>query len=318
MITLPFLRRFPLTGSVPWMTFMGWPWRAMLDLAQARFRCENAPPQGGPYLFAANSSHKYDLLGFRYELRHLGFEALTVSKGKNYHGAPMRFMSTQLGSLPLTSRGYILTMDFLNTFERRPSEPEYRALRALVDGDTDEAPAPLQPFLRTPRFVLGAHFDPATSPYSDFVRALYEQMMQETLRIGRAAIAKGWHLHVFPQGSVSTRLSRGRIGAVQLASALDLTVVPVGLNGFPRVHRGPSSPLLRSGEVVIRFGAPFRPEPMPDGFSEFRVRHERRFSEPLQARTDDLMERINALLDPDFQWSPDRESDGKTGVARFV
>ncbi len=318
MITLPFLHRFPMTGSVAWMTFMGWPWKAMIDLTGARFRCENAPPPGGPYLFAANSSHKYDLLGFRYELRKLGFEALTVSKGKNYHGAPMRFMSTQLGSLPLTSRGYILTMDFLNTFERRPSESEYRALRALVDGQTDATPESLQPFLQTSRSVLGARFDPKELPYPRFVCALYEEMMQETLRIGRAAIKGGWNVHVFPQGSVSTRLSKGRIGAVQLAHALDLTVVPVGLSGFPKLHRGRNSPLLGSGEVVIRFGAPYRLEPMPPSFSAFRVEHERRYSAPLQARTDDLMERINALLDPEYQWSTDRTSDGKSGVARFV
>lgn len=278
-----------------------------------------------PVLLVSNAAHMMDWFFLHDQLTARGIYAPILSKGKNWHEPLARFGCDYFGALPMVSRGYILSVDLKQLLDgERPSEALYRAVRAHVDQDAplDAQDPVIHALLHTPRELLGVPFDPATQRYGEFVRELYFRFQNEhLLRLGREVVDQGHWIHVYPQGTVSSRLSRGRIGAIQLARALDLPILPVGLNGIAEAFLSPSLPLLRFGkEVTMRFGAPIPIEDfdLPKDLVPFLPEHEALHREPLQRATDQIMERINALLDPQYQWAPDRQSDGKQGVKRFV
>lgn len=273
-----------------------------------------------PVLIACNATHQYDLVAIRYAFRNSGHDVVTLSKGKNYHGLAMRTFCVKLGSVPLVSRGYIIVMDFAAVHGRRPDEVEYRAIRRHLDGHAALPDGPVFEVLATrPRTILGRPFSPSIEDYRGALAGLYAEMMGRTLELCRRVMAAGHDVQIFPQGSSSTRLSEGRIGAVQVAHALGVPLLPIGVSGcltvFPR-HR---SLTMAPGLVDMRVGDPLRLAlDVPDRFRPFDPEHEREFVAPLRAATDQLMEGINALLDPEYQWAPDRRSDGAAGVRRFA
>ncbi len=299
-------------------------WRALRALTNTRFEVEGERhlPRA-PALFASNATHKHDLLIFRAILKERGLRASTVSKGKNWHELLAAAACNHLGSLPLMSRGYILAMDLKTLLGQRPPDALYRALRDHVDHD---APLPhaepvLARVLSEPRDVLGARFDPAREDYRAFVRGFYYSFQTEQLlRLGREAIAQGVHIHMFPQGSVSSRLTRGRIGAVQLAGALGLPVIPFGMSGAPDVFISRSAPILRGGRAILRFGEPIWPEQiaLPPGHRPFHPDDEQANRDALQASTDLIMDRLNDLLEPAYQRQEGYVSDGRQGTHRFI
>ena len=108
------------------------------------------------------------------------------------------------------------------------------------------------------------------------------------------------------------------------AMHLGAAIVPIGCNGSDRVYPG-NAPFAKGGRIVYRFGPPL----LPDGpeLAPFRVQQafrplsreaSREHGAAFQAATDVLMERINDLLDPPYQWSSDQTSDGVGGVDRFM
>ncbi len=322
MLTLELMRRHrPWAHPVALHTVHGL-WRLLCLRHGVRVIVEGAErlPQT-PAVVATNATHKYDLVPIRAALKECGHQATTVSKGKNWHDRASAFACDALGSLPLVSKGYILTMDFMAVIGRRPQEDEYAALRAHIDHGV--ALPPTEVFKRlstTPRQILGGEFNPRVVGYRAAVLALYHTFQMHMLRLGRQAIARGVHIHIFPQGSVSTRLSTGRIGAVQIASALGLPIVPISVSGAQAVFANPGKMQLRSGTLMIRIGEPFMPDvsDLPRTFRPFHPEDEREFKPILQRSTDTLMEAINQRLDVQNQWSPERRSDGAQGTHRFA
>lgn len=273
-----------------------------------------------PSLIATNASYKYDFWPLRWALDRHGIDLVTVSKGKNFHHPMTAALMGLLGTVPITSRGYILAVDFMRVHGRRPGEDEYRALRQHIDGQVPLPPAAVYQVLETlGREMLGYPFDPLRERYRDAVFQVYHNMMCETLRLAGEVVNAGRHLHIYPEGTVSSRLATGRIGAVQLALALGLPMVPVGISGCREVFRpGRLSP--HGGVIRIRMGPPFRvaPDTVPQSFHFFHPEDEASERGRLQAETDQLMGRINDLLDPAYRWADDRRSDGVQGTHRFV
>jgi len=70
------------------------------------------------------------------------------------------------------------------------------------------------------------------------------------LRAARHAVQRGESIVVFPQGSVLGIEVGFRPGALRLAQALELPVLPVVISGTHRVWEHPFSPLLRFGQRV--------------------------------------------------------------------
>ncbi len=283
-----------------------------------------------PVIYAMNHTDRYNYWPFQFALwkRFDRFTATWV-KGKYYEGALLaRFMESML-QLPTVSRGYLVTRDFLSVMKRTPTDREYGLLRAAVDARAigEEVTLPDPPeipemLLRKARNPFGVAYDPAESDYADYICSLFRAMMARFVGLNRKAMEIGLDLLVFPQGTRSKRLLPGHIGISQIALHLEMPIVPVGCNGSDGVYPG-ASPFGRRGRIVYRFGEPITYSEMAkfhiaDSYAPFSFQAESSYQEQFQGLTDLVMDRINDLLDPQYQYADSAESDGTQGSSRFV
>jgi hypothetical protein len=128
----------------------------------------------------------------------------------------------------------------------------------------------------------------------DFAQ-VFDRMIDQVMRLNRQALEFGQHLLVFPQGTRSLRLSRGHIGVAQVAQHIVYRIgKPLRLDGSE----------LREYRVT----EPFRPFTLDAGV------HRKAF----EGMTAVVMDRINELLDPEYQYADEQASDGVRGMDRFV
>lgn len=278
----------------------------------------------GPVFFALNHSDSFSYWPFQYHLwQKLGRFTAPWVKGKNFeHWFVGNFLGS-MNSIPVPSKGYIITRDFFSTVGRRPTDEEYKRLRAHIDRSAaiavDEVP---EAIFQQKRNMLGRVFDPAKETYREAARSLLDDMMALFVDLNVVALQKRCDLLVFPQGSRSLRLSRGRTGIAQLAMHLGRPIVPVGCNGGDVVYPG-KSPIAKKGRIEFRFGKPFtRAEIMErrpgEPFRPFSPEADRRHGPVFQHLVDDVMDRLNTLLDERYRFTENRESQGSQGTARFL
>lgn len=320
MIDLGYLASYRILPSARWERAVAAMYLPLERLTGTRLSLEGFEPPASPVLFASNSTQKYDFLSFRSAMWARGVPLTMITKAKNYHVRWMRPVMENTGVVPLASRGYVLLRDVTDTVGRRPTEDEYRALRDHLDEGVPLADTPLTRALRErPRSILGVAYDPAALSLRSAWQQTYRALLGESLRLARAAVEAGSSLHIYPEGTVSSRLGRGRIGAVSFARGLGLPIVPAGISGAREVYVG-QTPWLRGGTLRLRFGEAYRPElsALPDDFRPFDPDHERAHRATLQAATDDLMQRLNALIDPACQRAEGHVGDGTRGTKRFL
>jgi len=270
-----------------------------------------------PVLFAMNHTHFIDWIAMRWVAFLHGRMQVNWVKPRTYEQGFDLFLDLT-GNVPLTSRGYLISADVRALTERAPTEQEYRVLRDHLDQGGDLPDEPLYHRMQTePRTILGLDFDPQARTWRQAMEVLFEQMMQSTLGHTRRLIKQGLDLTIMPQGSTSMRLTRGHSGALQAALFLDIPIVPVGVSGFPQAFGDSHSLPRHGGTVTVRMGDAYRPRPIP-GHTPFRPPSEREHARALQQGTQDLMERINALLEPEHQWADDLDDVEIQGVARFI
>ncbi len=280
-----------------------------------------------PVIFAMNHTDRFNYWPFQlyWWKRHDRYTATWV-KGKYYESRVVGTFMEWTNNIPTVSRGYLITKDFLQTLGRRPSDREYAALRAWVNAVAEGQPhvpshVPAAIASR-PRDILGRRFWPQRESYATAIDDLFRRMMRRFVALNEEAAALGLDLLVFPQGTRSVRLSEGHVGLSQIAMHLDRPVVPVGCNGTDRLYPG-SSPIARPGHAVYRFGAPIRRGDAaawtPRGtFEPFTPEAERAHGATFQAFVDDVMERIDGLLDEPYRFDRDKRSGGVEGSKRFV
>jgi 1-acyl-sn-glycerol-3-phosphate acyltransferase len=290
---------------------------------------DNIPDE--PVIYAMNHTDRFNYFPFMYRLWKLEDRYMTVwVKGKYYEHPLVATFMELTSNLPTVSRGYIITKDFALTMGRRPSEAEYDTLRALVNGeaapdedastvDTSEIPTKL---FDTKRNILGVEFDPAECSYSVGINRVFDAMMREFVRLNERSFELGLDLLVFPQGTRSIRLPRGRIGMMEIAMRYQKTIVPVGCNGCDLVYTG-SVPIAKEGTVVYRIGEPITYDDLSDfhigeDFQPFTAEAEHTHRAKFQGAVDLVMDRINDLLDPQYQYSDDLQSTGVRGTSRFM
>lgn len=281
-----------------------------------------------PVIFAMNHTDRYNYWPFQYAWwRRRGRFTATWVKGKYYENAFVGMFMEMTNNIPTVSRGYLITKDFIATMGRRPSDAEYEALRKVVDaaalGEEIE-PAAVVPreILSKRREMLGRPFDPARERYAQAVEELFRRMMRRFVQLNEEAARLGLDLLIFPQGTRSVRLSRGHIGLAQIAMHLDRPVVPVGCSGSDRVYPG-GSPIAKRGRIVYRFGDAIRKSDAADWvergtFEPFTAEAERAHRAHFQRYVDDVMQRIDGLVDPEYRFSEDANSRGVAGSHRFV
>ncbi len=113
------------------------------------------------------------------------------------------------------------------------------------------------------------------------------------LRAVLKRLEKGEVLAVAPEGtrSPTATLLPGRPGAIYLAAKSGLPLIPVSITGTEDAVVKRRLKRLQRLDIVIRIGQPYTLPPIP------RQKRE----EWLQARTDELMSRIAALLPPSYR-----------------
>ena len=329
LVTLDDIRAFEGTARPLWIRVSVAAARVWFAFPRRiRVRAEGlqrVPVRGVRAILASNHSHWYDFVPLRCTLfTELGRFAATWIKVRAFQNTAWRFYFARTGNVPLASRGYIISADFLSVHGRKPTEEEYRPLRDHVNGLAKMPRGAIFERLGTlGRDLLGWKFDPEASTYREAVLGCYTTMMRASLQVCGRALQADHLLHVNPQGTASQRLTPGRTGVIQAALALDCCVVPVGISGMCGAF-APYSLRPLGGQIVIRFGEPYRPsrEGLREDFQVFDPAHEEKNREYLERQAGILMERINDLCDPEYRRGPEGKSgsggEGSKGVARFL
>jgi 1-acyl-sn-glycerol-3-phosphate acyltransferase len=282
---------------------------------------EHVPPDGGAFL-AMNHTDRYNYFPLQYGMYRAGLPfTATWVKGKYYENRFVGGFMDSTNNIPTPSRGYVITTEFRKQVGRPPDESEYRALRDLVDGKRVPSEALPDGTSETLVEFLGRD---ATSFLARF-NELFDEMIRQVIELNRRAI-EDLHLNVlvFPQGTRSKRLSRGHNGLAQMAEYLGAPIIPVGCNGSDKLYPG-NTPFSKGGRVVYRVGAPLAldgpelgPYRVPKDVLPLTDEANKKYGERYSAVTRIVMDRINALLDPEYQFSETLESDGTRGMDRFV
>ena len=333
MLDLPLLQRLSLVRRPRTQRAMGcllalnYHWLPGVAIELENF--ERIPDR--PVLFAMNHTDRYNYFPFQFKLwRRLDRFTATWVKGKYYESAFLaRFMESML-QLPTVSRGYLIAKDFLAAIGRVPTESEYTLLRKAVDarvlGETGALPAPPQipaELYRGGRSPLGVAFDEGAGDYADYLSLLFHAMMARFVELNEEAIAIGLDLLVFPQGTRSRRLLPAHDGIAQMALHLRIPIVPIGCNGADLVYPG-ASPIGHRGRIVYRIGEPIGYEALrafhiAEPYAPFSSEAERKYPRQFDGVAALVTDRIEALLDPDYQRAREDESGGAPrSVERFV
>jgi 1-acyl-sn-glycerol-3-phosphate acyltransferase len=329
MLDLARLERIQLSSAPVFQRVVAWvllmpnydlPPRVRIDFEGT----ERVPDE--PVIYAMNHTDRYNYWPFQYALwRRRGRFTATWVKGKYYESRAVGRFMEMTNNIPTVSRGYLITKDFLSTMGRRPTDAEYEAARAAVNAAARHEPGDgasqlPRELLTRPRDILGYRFDPARETYAEAIEHLFRRMMRRFVELNEEAARLGLDLLIFPQGTRSIRLSRGHVGLAQIAMHLRRPVVPVGCSGSDRVYPG-GLPVARPGHIVYRFGDPIRPADaawVDEPFEPFTAEAETRHQAPFQRYVDDVMQRIDGLVDPEYRFGADQESEGVSGSNRFV
>jgi 1-acyl-sn-glycerol-3-phosphate acyltransferase len=281
---------------------------------------ERIPPGGGAIL-VMNHTDRYNYWPLQYAMwrERVGFTATWV-KGKYYENRLLGWFMDAANNIPIPSKGYVLTKDFAGAMGRLPDEREYGALKRLADGEADEERTRVDGGERVRAFLSRPWPDAPSARWVDSLAARFDAMMARVVALNHEALAIGLYLLVFPQGTRSRRLTAGHTGAAQVAAHTGAPVIPIGCNGSDRCYPG-NSPWSRGGTIVYRVGEPLTadgelaPFAVPEPFTPFTASAEK-WNERFRAATDLMMQRINALLDPEYQFSDENELE--KGARRFV
>lgn len=293
----------------------GYGWRAKVVFENL----ENLPRT--PCIWVSNHVHYFDWWPFRCYMEERGYTATSIVKPRPYQYPAARWFLNTGGNIPVASRGYLIAGDFKSQIGRKPSSEEYASINDFVRKNVPLPQTPVFEKLQEgPRNILGVPYDPQTQSYAEGLKNCYWKMGQESIRIVEEAVEADHSIHIYPQGLYSTRLTKGRIGALQIAAQTGLPIVPIGFNGYQTVYPNPRSPFCKKGTITYRFGKAYHPkiDDLPDDFTAFHPKYEQSEKHILERETQIAMEKINALLDPECQWDNNPEGDGLKGNDRFL
>ncbi len=283
-------------------------------------------PRDRAVIFAMNHTDRFNYIPLMVHLWR-GYRSIAQwVKGKYYQNAIMTKILDAANNIPVPSRGYVITKDFQQVMRRRLETAEYRLLRAFVDGKQSAnefyaaASETLRQYISTPH----GNFNPSTQPYNHYIQTCYQKFMRMVAALSTATLReRNINLLIFPEGTRSTRLTPGHPGIAQIALKTGVPVIPVGCNGSDKLYPG-SSPFARPGTVTYRIGEPLTldgalaPFAISDPFEPFTPEAEARYGDTFQAATDLIMERINCLLDPEYQFAGDTHGVSGDSTTRFV
>ena len=310
----------PLPNPFMWWLTARIFWFLQNVIGGIRVELVNFPKLNEPVIFAMNHCHYFDWTQNRLALYlQKGLKTSTFVKTRAFQNRMEGRLMKTVGNIPIASRGYLISADFSQVHNRKLEEEEYRLLRDHIDKGTPLPDNPVFQRLQSiKRDILGVPFDPDAMSYREAQKTCYARAMATTMGHAATVIRNKQCLHIYPEGLYSSRLSQGRIGAVQMAAALDIPIVPCGFSGMNE-HFGNKKLLpSRRGKLSLRFGEPYRIQRAElQDFEAFKPDEEARLRDVLEDETHNLMNKINNLLDPSYTWGDDLSGDGLKGISRF-
>jgi len=299
-----------------------------LNLKRATIIFENQEriPRDKPVIFAMNHPDRYNYVPFLDALRVEKYPAIAIwVKGKYYENPIMKNYFNYTNCIPIASRGYLITKDFIAEQKRRPTADEYGLLRNLVDGKLSQddllsqADDTLKTFVTRPR----QSFNPQLEDYGTFIENKYNYFMSLVMKLtNRVLFDKKMPLMIFPQGTRSVQLTPGHTGIAEVALKTKIPVLPVGCNGSHKLYPG-NLPFAEKETVIYRIGKAlsvddaFAPFAINENFTPFTPQSKAKYSGKFQAVTHIIMENINTLLDPEYQLAND-SANTSNGADRFL
>ncbi len=286
-------------------------------------------------IFAMNHTDRYNYIPFFiWALKSAKPAICTWVKGKYYQNPAVRKLLTSANQIPVPSRGYLIVADAVEVLGQPPRDQTYKLIRSAIDrGETDVARLRQQAvdqgvgievgrLLQQPRDMLGYDFDPVRENYLEAQIELFRLMIDEFVQLNFQAFRLGCNVLVFPEGTRSPTLSKGRTGLAQVALRLKAPIVPIGCNGSLEAYPG-NNPFSRGGRILYRIGEPLLPSgeladfQIDERYHPFTRKASQKYADRFQAVTDLVMERIDGLLDPRYRHT---EHDDRMvhGAGRFV
>ena len=272
---------------------------------------ENIPER--PCFLAMNHTDRYNYWPFQYMLAKTRNQyTCSWVKAKYFANSFVRNFLLACNNIPVASKGTLITKSFVQKMGRKPTGEEYRHIRNyLQKGNTTENKA--SAFLgQNPKEV------------AQRIESEFAILSEEVVRLNKEAMNMGHHILIFPQGTRSIRLSKGHIGLAQMSQRLRAPIIPIGCSGSDLCHTG-VNPWAKGGTITYRIGNPISIDnpkiinhKVPTDFVPFSANAHQLYRESFQAIIDVVMDEINDLVDPPYQYSKDKESDGVQGVERFM
>ena len=267
-----------------------------------------------PMMIAMNHTDRFNYMPFMKELDRGGFCPLAPwVKGKYYQSPWLGRWLNWCACIPIPSRGFLLTLDWVHRMARKPAVEEYRQLRLLGDGEWSGGS--LEPAVQEYLKKAPGH---GPQGFATAFQSHFEGFSGQVVRINTEAMQRGYRPLVFPQGTRSRMLTRGFSGVVQMALHTGVRIVPVGVSGSDRLYPG-NNPFSLGGHVHYSVGEPFDPreEGAPTDFFPLTISASRAHGQEFERLTGKLMDRINCLLPPEYQYATD-DSSRQLGADRFL
>lgn len=268
-----------------------------------------------PMMVAMNHTDRFNYMPFMKELDRVGLPPLAPwVKGKYYRKVWLGTFLTWCACMPIPSRGFLLSLDWLARLGEPPDSTEYRQLRHLGDGCADEETL-------TPRVLEYLRKAPggATDSFFSLFQGHFEGLSREVVRINEEAMTLGYRPLVFPQGTRSRALTRGFSGIVQMALHTGVRILPIGVSGSDLLYPG-DSPFSKGGHVHYAVGEPFNPAEGIEvpAFKPLTIEAFRHNGELFDSLMEQLMERINNLLPADYGFQESGQEAAGEGAERFL
>jgi hypothetical protein len=206
-------------------------------------------------------------------------------------------------NIPLSSRGYVLSTQFKEAFNRGPTSDEYRFLRNLLDEKIEISEECLLQTTPECRQFLS----PSPIQRLHGIEKYFNNLCEEVVRLNQKALSLGHHILVFPQGTRSKKMTKGHVGIAQMTQKLGIDIIPVGCNGSDKCYPG-NSPFAKGGKITYRVGKPIRID--GDEIGQYRINEEfipfskvaeQSYGQRFRSITDVVMSRINELLDDEYK-----------------
>ena len=274
---------------------------------------ENIPNE--PVIFAMNHTDRYNYWPFQFYIwrnrKKYGIKhpyTATWVKGKYYENRWVAKFMKLTGNIPVPSKGYLIAKDFVDFFgkEDKLNADDFKILKSYVDGNKEEDDLKNCKDERVFKLISTAHdeFDPSHITYREYINSLFFKLMGKVKELNEDAVKnKGVNLIIFPEGTRSKKLIKGKPGIAQVALSLKIPVVPIGCNGSDKAYSGNLPFPEKNKEIVYRVGKPillYEDFKIEENFIPFTPQSAK-LNDIFEKATEVIMEKISELLDKEYQ-----------------